>query len=174
MTEITYRVATPADSRALAELRYTFRTSLGEAAESRAEFLERCTDWMRDRLNGRSWLAWLAVQGAAPVGCVWLQPIEKIPNPVVEPELHSYITNFYVVPELRERGIGHELLRMAVEWCHAQQVDSVILWPTEQSRSLYERHGFAARNALMELRLGISGQATALRSDDTRTGGASP
>lgn len=152
----------PSDVGALAELRYNFRVSLREAAEPRATFVKRCSDWMRDRLNGQSWLAWLAVQGDTLVGCVWLQPIEKIPNPVVEPELHAYITNFYVVPELRGRGVGGEMLTLALDWCREQQVDSVFLWPTEQSRSLYERHGFAARNALMEIRLGISGQATAL------------
>src|SRR5262245_66587998 len=105
---------------------------------------------MRDRLNGERWLAWLAVPGDAPVGCVWLQPVEKIPNPVIEPELHAYITNFYVMPELRGRGVGDELLRLAVGWCVEQQADSVILWPTEQSRTLYKRHGFRTRNALME------------------------
>jgi len=40
---------------------------------------------------------------------------------------------------------------MTLDWCRAREVHAVILWPSEKSRTLYERHGFAVRSDLLEL-----------------------
>jgi GNAT superfamily N-acetyltransferase len=85
------------------------------------------------------------------VGNLWAQLIEKIPNPAVEPERHAYVTNFYVREGERGRGTGSLLLSAALDWCRESDVHAVILWPTERSRSLYLRHGFAVREDLLEL-----------------------
>ena len=85
------------------------------------------------------------------IGAIWIQLVEKIPNPRSEPEHHAYITNFYVEAFARGRGVGSQLLRAAIEWCQSRDVHDIILWPTERSRSLYERHGFAVREDIMEL-----------------------
>ena len=148
------RPATEHDAALLAELRYEFRASLDEAAESRHAFTSRCQSWMAERLRDDSsgWRCWVALAGDRVTGTVWLQVIEKVPNPVAEPEAHGYVTNLYVSPELRGRGIGGRLLQMAVDWCGSHGVDAVILWPTPESRTLYARHGFAAAEDLMESR----------------------
>jgi GNAT superfamily N-acetyltransferase len=80
-----------------------------------------------------------------------LQLVEKIPNPRAEAEHHAYITNFFIQPEARGQGIGSQLLRTTLDWCRVRDVHTVILWPTERSRSLYERNGFAVRDDIMEL-----------------------
>jgi hypothetical protein len=43
------------------------------------------------------------------------------------------------------------MLAAAIEWCRTRDVYEIILWPTERSRSLYQRHGFAVRGDIMEL-----------------------
>ena len=85
-------------------------------------------------------------------GTVWLQWIEKIPNPVAELEWHGYITSLYVREAFRERRLGTALLETALAACDERGVDAVILWPTPRSRSLYLRHGFAVRDDIMEFR----------------------
>jgi len=69
---------------------------------------------------------------------------------VPELERHAYITNVYVRPESRGVGTGEALLEAALAFCREQQVDSVVLWPTERSQPLYARHGFAFPKDLME------------------------
>jgi GNAT superfamily N-acetyltransferase len=96
----------------------------------------------------------VAERGGKPVGNLWAQLIEKIPNPAVEPECHAYVTNFYVREGERGRGTGSLLLAAALDWCRSSGVHAVILWPTERSRSLYLRHGFAVREDLLELIVG--------------------
>ena len=74
------------------------------------------------------------------------------PNPVNEPELHAYLTNFYVIPEMRGQGFGKELLNKALSWCRTRETDAVILWATLASRSLYRRCGLVEPTDMFELR----------------------
>ena len=106
---------------------------------------------MEDHLKKHMWLCWVAEEEEQLIGAVWLQLVEKIPNPRSEAEHHAYLTNFYVDERARGRGIGSQLLRAVVSWCQPRDVHAIILWPTERSRSLYERNGFAVRDDLLEL-----------------------
>jgi GNAT superfamily N-acetyltransferase len=144
------RRATPNDANALAALRYAFRSSIGIAVEVEEAFVARCAAWMRSRLaDDTRWRVWILEAAAQPIGNIWLQLIEKLPNPVEEPETHGYVTNFFVRPEYRGDGGGSRLLKAALAECGASSVDTIILWPTPQSRSLYERHGFSVTEAVM-------------------------
>jgi len=110
--------------------------------------------WMKKRFRADSgaWRCWVVDDGKQLFGHVCVQLFEKIPNPVNEPELHAYITNFYVVPEKRHRGLGKKLLNKALSWCRAQGVDAVILWATPESKSLYRRCGLVESADIFELR----------------------
>jgi len=144
MARVQIRVATSGDWNALAEMRYRFRTELGSPAEPKSRFVRRCTSWMKKhfRADADAWRCWVIEDGKQLLGHVCVQLFEKMPNPVSEPELHAYMTNFYVVPEMRCRGLGKKLLNRALSWCRAQGADAVILWATPGSKSLYRRCGF--------------------------------
>jgi len=145
------RLATPADARVLAGMRYDFRAAMNPAAEPRQQFLERTTAWMAERLvPGSVWRCWVAERDGSITGHLWLQFIEKIPNPAPELEQHAYITNVYVAVEERGAGTGRALMEAALNACRDARVDSVILWPTEKSRTLYARHGFKLPTDIME------------------------
>lgn len=149
---ITIRRATPGDAPILAAMRYAFRAAQNPAVESEQEFVARCAPWMRDRLGpAAAWRCWVAEQDSAIIGHLWLQLIEKIPNPAPELEQHAYITNVYVAPESRGGGAGALLVEAALAFCREQRVDSVILWPTDRSRPLYARHGFIEPSDILEL-----------------------
>jgi GNAT superfamily N-acetyltransferase len=144
------RLATVDDASALAVLRYEFRASNKPAVESAEEFLLRCVEWMRSRLaDDARWRVWVLDSAGDVVGNVWLQLIEKLPNPNVDRELHGYITNFYVRPEHRNGGAGSRMLRAVLDECERSNVDTVFLWPTARSRPLYERHGFVPGGGIL-------------------------
>ena len=102
---IAIRRATPADTRVLATLRYEFRGNHAPPTETAAAFVRRCADWMRRALrDSRRWRCWVAVShaphlpGGAIIGHIWVEIIDKVPNPGKEAEHHAYITNLYVQP----------------------------------------------------------------------------
>jgi GNAT superfamily N-acetyltransferase len=149
---IAVRLAVPQDSLALARLRYDFRSALGTPEEQESVFVDRCQRWMMPRLRDDSdWKCWVAVRDDDLVGNIWVELLEKIPNPVLEAEWHAYITNLFVVETARNGGIGSMLLSVALQWCRDRGVHAVLLWPTPESRSLYTRYGFAPGATLMEM-----------------------
>ena len=155
MARVRIRVARSSDCSALAELRYQFRAEAGSATETKSRFVRRCASWMKKRLRSgsRPWRCWVVDDGKQLLGHVCVQLFEKLPNPVKdEPELHAYVTNFYVIPEMRSQGFGKSLLDKALSWCRDQGADAIILWATPGSRSLYRRCGFAAPADVLELR----------------------
>jgi GNAT superfamily N-acetyltransferase len=150
---VRIREASSSDAADLASMRFDFRSSLTDPTESRPRFVRRCARWMEGRLRRSTWRCWVAERRDGIVGHLWLAPIEKIPNPLEEPERHAYVTNVYVRPEARGLGIGERLLAWAMAWCRLNAVDTVLLWPTSRSRSLYSRHGFRGTGPLMSARL---------------------
>lgn len=151
MPSHSIRVATPDDAPVLAQLRFDFRASVNQATEDEGEFVKRCAEWMAVRLAAHSqWHCWVVEANGGIGGQLWVELVEKIPNPAPELERHAYITNVYVSAVARGSGAGEGLLEAALAFCRAECVDSVVLWPTDRSRSLYARHGFAVRDDLME------------------------
>jgi GNAT superfamily N-acetyltransferase len=155
---LTVRPATTADAAELARLRYEFRAAERPAREPRDAFIARCTAWMRERLAPDSlWHCLVAERDGATVGHVWLEVVDKVPNPGAdEPERHVYLTNLYVRPDDRG-GPGSQLLEAALAWCRERRADTVILWPSEKSRTLYARYGFTPSTDILALSLKASG-----------------
>ena len=156
MARVRIRLANSNDCRALAELRYRFRAENESVTETKSQFVRRCTSWMKKRFRAGScpWRCWVLDDGKQVLGHVCVQLFEKMPNPVNEPELHAYVTNFYVIPEARDQGFGKRLLNKALSWCRARGTDAVILWPSSASKSFYRRFGFVAPSDIFELRHG--------------------
>ena len=154
MRRLRIRKATSDDWNSLAEMRYQFRTEVGSPTETKSRFIRRCGSWMKKAFiaEPRAWHCWVIDDGKQLVGHVCVQLFEKMPNPVNEPEAHAYLTNFYVVPEMRGRGLGRKLLNEALSWCRAQGVDAIILWATPESKSLYRRCGLVESADILELR----------------------
>jgi GNAT superfamily N-acetyltransferase len=155
MGRVRIRLARRNDCSALADLRYQFRAEAGCATENKTRFVRRCASWMKRRLFKRSspWRCWVLGDGKHLLGHVCVQLFEKLPNPVKdEPEVHAYLTNFYVIPEMRSQGLGKQFLAKALAWCRAHGTDSIILWATPESRSLYRRCGLTEPADILELR----------------------
>ena len=148
---LAIRRATVADAAQLASLRYQFRSELAGAVEDERAFVARMTAWLAARIEQPQWRAWVVSDAANQIyGHIFAQFVEKIPNPVVEAETIVYLTNVYIVQSLRNRGLGTRLLAAALADCDRADIDTIILWPSTQSESLYKRHGFRQPSSLLE------------------------
>ncbi|MEV8567228.1 GNAT family N-acetyltransferase [Streptomyces sp. NPDC051322] len=151
MSDVVIRRAELDDIPALVALRWRFKVEEDgdEVLQEEEEFIAGCDGWLRARMGG-SWRAWLAEAGGRPCGHVFVSLVEKIPSPCPGPEALGYVTNFYVIPEQRNRGLGRALLDEVTRYARADQLDTLIVWPSERSAPLYRRCGFDAPVELLE------------------------
>lgn len=154
MTTDSYvRRARVADAPALARLRWVFKQEdYGGDPPSPARSMEQAEQWIRERLDGGRWLAWVLEIGEEICGHVFLHLVERIPEPYEENTPVGYVTNFYVVPSQRNRGFGTALLEALKLHARSRGVDVLIVWPSERSDPLYRRAGFQPSAGLLEAR----------------------
>ncbi|RZU72464.1 acetyltransferase (GNAT) family protein [Micromonospora kangleipakensis] len=105
--------------------------------------------WLRTRMAG-PWRVWLAEVGDQPCGHVFVCLVDKVPSPYPGSEALGYVTNFYVTPEQRNRGLGRALLDEVTRYARAHRLDTLIVWPSERSAPLYRRCGFDGPGELLE------------------------
>jgi len=155
------RRAVADDALLLARMRFEFKredTDGTPAPVAEAVFVDAAGPWLRERLENESWLAWVAEADGQVCGQVFLQVIEKVPDPYPGPTVLGYVTNFYVTPAHRGQGLGRLLLDALNTHTRAENFDTLVVWPSERSAPLYERTGFATPQELLELHLGNHSQ----------------
>ena len=50
----------------------------------------------------------------------------------------------------RNQGIGSAVLQEAIAWSRDQDLELLIVWPSEEAKPHYERAGFTVENEIME------------------------
>lgn len=157
MTDARIRRAVADDASVLARMRLEFKREDNGGAPapvSEASFVAAASPWIRGRLENESWLAWVAEVDGRVCGHVFLHVIEKVPDPYPGPMVLGYVTNFYVAPAQRGHGLGSLLMAALRAHARAENFDTLVVWPSERSASLYQRTGFANPGELLELQLG--------------------
>jgi ribosomal protein S18 acetylase RimI-like enzyme len=79
--------------------------------------------------------------------------IEMVPRPCKVRDRFGYITNNYTRPAYRNKGVGSELMKRVIERARAEDLELLIVYPSDRAVPFYERAGFDAENEVMELRL---------------------
>src|SRR5436190_13389283 len=83
--------------------------------------------------------------------------LEKIPNPLKdEPELHAYVTNFYVVPGNAGQGTRQKIVEQSAIMVPLSRHRRGDFVGSPASKSLYRRCGFVAPSDIFELKDGAT------------------
>jgi GNAT superfamily N-acetyltransferase len=149
---VEVRRATVADGPALARLRWVWRVDeRAEQGSSLAEFTARFVSWMADHEPTHH--AYLAEDGADPVGMAWLAVVTRVPGPEIWRRLAGAVQSVYVLPHWRNAGIGELLVQAAIEQARELSLDYLMVHPSDRSFSFYRRMGFAEAAGELELSL---------------------
>jgi ribosomal protein S18 acetylase RimI-like enzyme len=141
MSGPTVRRAELDDARELARLRWDFRPE-DQPGQGFEEFVRGFESWLADALTS-DWTAVVADTGDGTlVGCIFLRSVGKVPNPGALDRAWGYVTNSYVSPDHRGRGVGTRLLDEVVAAARERGHELLIVWPSEPAVSLYARAGF--------------------------------
>ena len=151
---ITIRQATVRDAARLARLRWDFSPDKAEVSgQSFPDFLDGFSEFVDNALSGGRWWIWVVERDGKIVGNIYVQIVSRVPRPWHFVGRYGYVTNLYVEPEERSSGIGSQLLKHVMVWAREKKLDSLMLWPGEDSIEFYEGHGFVRSATAMEYRI---------------------
>ena len=110
--------------------------------------------WARQGDRRRAWVVRDADGVAVAMGNLAI--FERMPKPNTLDGRWGYVGNVYVDPAHRRRGVASLLMTTVVEWARAEQLERIVLNPSEMSVPLYRSLGFRPADDLMRLDLDSS------------------
>lgn len=152
MPALEYRAAQPEEFVLGAALRQQMSLELGDDFDARAPgWRGKFAQYFRGKKAADCGDLFLAFDGAEAIGCVVVSILDDYRNFVFDMK-SAWVNAVFVKPEYRRRGIGRELMRMAIEWARRRGCRRVRLRTSDDGRALYASLGFAAGRE-MELNL---------------------
>lgn len=138
---VTVRKATAADAAALARLRWRWPAEeRGYAGTDSAAFLELFSAWVIEHLSTH--LPFLAEVDDHVVGMAWLMVADRIPSPARRDRRFGDVQSVYVVPELRDSGVGAALLDAVLAEACRLELEHVTVHSSDRAVPFYQRVGF--------------------------------
>jgi GNAT superfamily N-acetyltransferase len=140
--EIVARRATATDAPTLARLRWRWRTEeRTEATGDRESFLDYFTAWIVDHL--KTHLPFVVEVDGRVAGMAWLALADRVPTPAILDRRTGDVQSVYVVPELRDSGVGAVLIDAVLREARDREVVLVTVHSSERAVPFYVRRGFA-------------------------------
>lgn len=149
---LVVRRAGPDDLAATAALRWRWRVEEGPERPSTSldEFTVALGEWLAD--HAATHRTFVAELDGTIVGIGWLAVVHRIPGPEAWDRRAGLVQALYVVPEVRDRGVGGGLLEAMVADAKATGLQYLGVHPSERSVPFYRRHGFGPYERGFELR----------------------
>jgi GNAT superfamily N-acetyltransferase len=149
------RPATVEDIPELARLRWQLYTEREAHDETFEVYVQRFAAFARHALTREDWRAWCATADGRLIAAMWLHTIPRVPAPGHgDPRPMGYLTNMYVEPEHRSRGLGSRMVRELITHCETTVFELVLAFPAEDSYRFYKRNGFTRPSDPVVHRLG--------------------
>src|SRR5262245_34887804 len=146
------RPATSRDAAELARLRWDFSPDeVAASHQSFAEFSRDFEQFLHNALQSGNWSIWVAEHHQRLIANIYVYLVQKVPRPGRFGMRYGYATNVYTEPNFRNAGIGAALLQHVIAWARDQQLELLLVWPSEESVRFYARAGFIPSPTAMEL-----------------------
>ena len=141
------RLACRNDFSAIARLRWQLKTDDGRSTietETETEFHTRYLDHLRREEAERQTCHFVIEKGTSIIGVATIKTVPKEPSPGRPKGAWAYLTNVYLLPSHRNRGLGSEMLDTAKNWATEKKLEFIIVWPSDRSYPFYECSGYGS------------------------------
>ncbi|WP_417432048.1 GNAT family N-acetyltransferase [Kiloniella sp.] len=101
-------------------------------------------DWLRPRLEDRSYFGFIVENEGEAIGGIGLMVIDWPPHPSHPQDgRRGYVLNMFVEPDYRGRGVATDLMKAADIEFQRRGIRYAILHATSKGRPLYEHLGWS-------------------------------
>ena len=143
---ITFRLANSRDALQLADLRWRLKTddSSDFSMTARNDFVTAFAAFTESASERQDepYFHWVADIEGHLIAVMSVCKMLMLPEPARLDGCWGYLTNCYTLPDYRNRGVGTKLLRAIREWAKEQELELLVVWPSDRSYAFYERSGF--------------------------------
>lgn len=148
--DVRVEVVGTADLADLARMRVHWST--GQPNEPDPEFAGQFANWWAGESGER--VGWIArAPGGRAVGMANAAIFTRMPRPGCPAVRWAYVANVWVAPDHRRRGVGRALMDVLLDWARTENMQRVVLNPSEISLPLYRSVGFRPADDLLLLEL---------------------
>jgi ribosomal protein S18 acetylase RimI-like enzyme len=142
------RKASKNDSKWILHHRIEMLKDMGESEEYLSEttkltkqFLEN--DWTQD------YLYFLIEEKSKVVGGCGISTF-RIPPKLSQPTgIYAYLSNMFIEPEYRRKGLGKMLIDYVIDFCRAERIGLLVLHASDKGLPLYRSLGFVSSEQLL-------------------------
>jgi GNAT superfamily N-acetyltransferase len=151
VTPTTIRRAVPTDFPRLAELRWMWSVDENGRPSpfSRDEFAREFAEWASQHAGTHT--CFVAERDGAVVGMAWLAVTARVPAPRSVERRTGDVQSVYVVPSLRNQGIGSELVAAVKREAAELGLERLVVHSSPGAVSAYDRAGFVSSELLRDL-----------------------
>ncbi|WP_053363334.1 GNAT family N-acetyltransferase [Bacillus sp. FJAT-27251] len=146
------RLAEAKDISQLIKMRWDFTIEYDESKSCASfdEFEKECQSFLENASASGQWFIWVAEESGKILSHIYIELINKVPRPGRITHPFAYMTNVYIMPEFRNRGIGSKMLKRINSWIKENNYEFVIVWPSEESIHFYQKNGYVHCTEPME------------------------
>lgn len=139
------RIANSADLPQIADLRWRLRVDDAPTLDP-SSYDRFIADFIR--ISEAEWrpseiVHWIAADEGRVLAIMSLIIVRKLPSPEELRGRWGYISNSYALPEVRNAGVGQRLLTAIKDWASSEDLELLVVWPSERAYPFYERAGFS-------------------------------
>lgn len=147
-----FRRATLHDLTVIAEQRWDFRAEDGERPiVGRDEFVQRFVEEIAPEVASGRVTYWIAESGSEVIAQMALVRVNGIPRPSRASDQWGYLTDCYTRPTHRGQGVGTKLLAHVRAWGEGEDLELLLVSPSEEAESFYARAGFTEAMTFRQL-----------------------
>ncbi len=141
---IDCRIATANELTQIADLRWRLHVDDAPVNDRGAyeRFIAEFLDVHKTEWNSNEVIHWVAADGARIVAVMSIVIVRKIPRPGNLHGRWGYLANSYALPEVRNAGVGSQLLAAIKNWAIGESLELLVVWPSDRAYPFYERAGF--------------------------------
>jgi len=145
------RKASKADSKWILHHRIEMFKDMGESEESLIETTKLTERYLEDDWT-EDYLYFIIEDDSTVVGGCGISTF-RIPPQLSQPSgIYAYLSNMFIEPEYRGKGIGRELVDFVVDFCRKEKIGLLFLHASDKGLPLYQSLGFVSSDRLMHLR----------------------
>ncbi len=133
----------------IAELKWTMQCEESPTIaikNNKDEFIQKCLLMLLKPLNLENYFHFGVFENGTLIAIASLCIINKIPRPQKIIDKIGYLTNVYVLQQLRNKGIGNDLIIKINEFAHDNDSELIIVWPSDKSKPFYNRLDYKPEN----------------------------